>query len=131
MVDIKQQSNRYIMQSIVLALILYFGIYAVQINWHLQGVLTPLVVSMLYVLILEISSALVWRWVAEKHRDMLSSFFTAVSGFRFLSALIVMAVWYLTTERQSMMTFFVIFLIYYMASLIHHSIFFSRVSNRL
>ncbi len=119
------------MQCVALVLVLNLGAYAVQSIWGVQDMLTPMLVSTLFVLVLEITSALVWRWVALKHRDMLSSFFTAVSGFRFLSALVVMAVWYLVTERDSMMTFFIVFLAYYMISLIHHSVFFSRVSNRL
>jgi hypothetical protein len=69
--------------------------------------------------------------LAEHQPDMLPTFFTAVSGFRFLLALIVLGVWYFVADRASMLTFFVVFLVFYMASLIHHSIFFSRVSNRL
>jgi hypothetical protein len=42
-----------------------------------------------------------------------------------------MAIWYATSEWASMMQFIIVFLIYYMVSLIHHSIFFSRISNRL
>jgi len=50
----------------------------------------------------------------------------------FLLALAVMfVVWYVVEDAKTMKTFFIVFLIYYMTSMIHHSIFFSRMSNRL
>jgi len=130
MLDIKKQSSLYIYQCIAIVVILNLGVYAAQHIWGLHGVQMPMVVSALFVLVIGITSALVWRWVALKHQDMLATFYTSVSGFRFLLALIVMVVWYLAIGRQNMMNFFVIFLIYYMVSLTHHSIFFSKLSNR-
>ena len=76
-------------------------------------------------------SGWVWYWVASHHRDFLTSFYTGASGFRFLLTLIVLAVYYLTTERSAMLTFIWVYAIYYLITLVHSSIFFSRVSNRL
>ena len=95
-------------------------------------IVVPMAVSMIFVLVVEIASVLIWRWVALKHKDMLPSFFTGVSGFRFLLALAVMfVVWYVVEDAKTMKTFFIVFLIYYMTSMIHHTIFFSKMSNRL
>jgi F0F1-type ATP synthase assembly protein I len=128
--DINNESRRYIIQSIVLfCLLTILGGLAMSL-WSLD-LLRALVVSGCFILAIDLTSGLIFRWVATRHADMLSSFFTGVSGFRFLGALAVMAIWYTTSERSSMMLFIVVFLIYYMASLIHHSIFFSRISNRL
>ena len=128
--DINNESRRYIIQSVVLfCLLTILGGLAMSL-WSLD-LLRALVVSGCFILAIDLTSGLIFRWVATRHADMLSSFFTGVSGFRFLGALAVMAIWYTTSERSSIMLFIVVFLIYYMASLIHHSIFFSRISNRL
>lgn len=129
--DFDKLSKRYARQSIQLTTgLALLGLLVANV-YQASGIIIPLVVSSLFVLVTEVASAFLWRWVAVKHSDMLPSFFTGVSGFRFLLALVVMFVWYLATNRQAIITFFVVFLIFYFVSLIHHSIFFSRVSNRL
>ena len=128
--SIQEQSRNYIVQSIVLCCILTICGFVAMKMWSLD-LWTPIIVSLCFILVVDIASALVFRWVATKHSDMLPTFITGVSGFRFLAALVVMAVWYVLSDRTSMMQFIMVFLVYYMASLIHHSIFFSRVSNRL
>ena len=128
--SIQEQSRNYIVQSIVLCCILTVCGFVAMKVWSLD-LWTPIIVSLCFILVVDIASALVFRWVATKHSDMLPTFITGVSGFRFLAALVVMAVWYVLSDRTSMMQFIMVFLVYYMASLIHHSIFFSRVSNRL
>ena len=129
--DFDKLSKRYARQSILLtAGLALLGLLVANVR-QTDGIIVPLVVSSLFVLVMELTSAFLWRWVAVKHSDMLPSFFIGVSGFRFLLALAVMFVWYMVTNRQSTITFFVVFLVFYFVSLIHHSIFFSRVSNRL
>ena len=129
--DFDKLSKRYARQSILLTTgLALLGLLVANV-YQASGIIIPLVVSSLFVLVTEVASAFLWRWVAVKHSDMLPSCFTGVSGFRFLVALVVMFVWYLATNRQAIITFFVVFLIFYFVSLIHHSIFFSRVSNRL
>lgn len=130
MMSIQEQSRNYIVQSIVLCCILTICGFVAMKMWTLD-LWTPIIVSLCFILVVDIASALVFRWVATKHSDMLPTFITGVSGFRFLAALVVMAVWYVLSDRTSMMQFIMVFLVYYMASLIHHSIFFSRVSSRL
>ena len=128
--DINNESRRYIIQSVVLfCLLTLLGALAMTL-WSLN-LLSAMIVSGCFILVIDLATGYIFRWVATRHADMLPSFFTGVSGFRFLGALAVMAVWYATSDRASLMTFFMVFLIYYMVSLIHHSIFFSRISNRL
>ena len=76
-----------------------------------------------------VNSAL--RRVAKKSPENLPTFYTAVSGFRLLMALGVMLVYYLINGGDTMLVFFLVFMVFYFASLIHHSVFFARVSNRL
>ena len=129
--DINQQTKKYIVQCIILVFVLNLLGHLAMRFWAFD-IVVPMAVSMIFVLVVEIASVLIWRWVALKHRDMLPSFFTGVSGFRFLLALAVMfVVWYVVEDTKTMKTFFIVFLIYYMTSMIHHSIFFSRMSNRL
>ena len=128
--SIQEKSRNYIVQSIVLCCMLTACGFVAMKMWSLD-LWTPIIVSLCFILVVDIASALVFRWVATKHSDMLPTFITGVSGFRFLAALVVMAVWYVLSDRTSMMQFIMVFLVYYMASLIHHSIFFSRVSSRL
>ena len=128
--SIQEKSRNYIVQSIVLCCILTICGF-VAMKMRSLDLWTPIIVSLCFILVVDIASALVFRWVATKHSDMLPTFITGVSGFRFLAALVVMAVWYVLSDRTSMMQFIMVFLVYYMASLIHHSIFFSRVSSRL
>ena len=128
--SIQEKSRNYIVQSIVLCCILTICGFVAMKMWSLD-LWTSIIVSLCFILVVDIASALVFRWVATKHSDMLPTFITGVSGFRFLAALVVMAVWYVLSDRTSMMQFIMVFLVYYMASLIHHSIFFSRVSSRL
>ena len=45
-------------------------------------------------------------------------------------ALAVMFVYYLVNGRDAMLVFFLVFMAFYLVSLIHHSVFFARVSNR-
>jgi hypothetical protein len=47
-----------------------------------------------------------------------------------LLALAVMFVYYLVAGRSAMLVFFLVFMVFYVVSLAHHTIFFARVSNR-
>ena len=128
--EINKQTRNYIVQSIILVLVLYLLGHLAMRFWALD-IVVPMAVSMVFVLVVEVATALVWRWVALKHQDMLPSFFTGASGFRFLGALAVMSVCFFVTDRNGMLAFFVVFMVYYFVSLIHHSAFFSKMSNRL
>ena len=127
--NVDQQARKFIMQSIRLMLLLnVIGSVAIAV-WNLS-LTVALMVSTAFVLAVDVASTLIWRKVMLSYPNMLPTFYTSVSGFRFLLALVVMTVWFVATGRESMMTFFVVFLVFYMVSLAHHSIYFSRISNR-
>ncbi len=128
--NISKACNNYIVHSIMLfAILTCCGFLAMKL-WPFD-LTAAIIVSGCYMLIIDVASAYVFRWLATKHADMLPTFITGVSGFRFFTALIVMAVWFVMSDRTSMGQFIVVFGIFYLSSLIHHSIFFSRISNRL
>lgn len=128
--DIDKLSKRYALQDIGLTVLLSaIGIVAMQMGW-VSGVLVPLIVGACFALCVGLADAFIWRFVAKKHPDSLPTFFTAVSGFRLLLALVVFFVYYLAIGRQSMLSFFLVFMAFYLMSLVHHTAFFAKVSNR-
>ena len=89
----------------------------------------PVAVSAVFSIVVESADALVWRKVAKKSPDSLTTFYTAVSGFRMLLALATMLVCYIIVGRDAIMPYILVLLVFYFAMLAHHSIFFSRLSN--
>jgi len=114
-----------VMVAVALALV---GLMVMQI-WFLD-LLTPIIVSVAFSLVTCVAIAQIWKRVAQNSPDSLPTFFTAVSGFRLLLALAVIFVYYLVDNQDSMLRFFMVFIVFYFGMLIHHSIFFARINNR-
>ena len=93
------------------------------------GIGAPLVVSVVFVLAVEVADIFIWRWVAVRHADSLPTFFTAVSGFRMLLAIFTMVGCWAAVGREAMAPYCVVFMVFYLVVLLHHSLFFARVSN--
>ena len=128
--EVNRKCINYIAQTVIMVgLLNMLGLLAMR-QWGLDLVFA-LSASMMFVLIVDIATILIWRWVVLNHKDMLPSFYTGVSGFRFLGALLMLLIGYLTIGQSGMQHFIVVFFVYYLVSIIHHSIFFSRVSNRV
>jgi hypothetical protein len=128
--EVNRKCINYIAQTVIMVgLLNMLGLLAMR-QWGIDLVFA-LSASMMFVLIVDIATILIWRWVVLNHKDMLPSFFTGVSGFRFLGALLMLMIGYLTIGQSGMQHFIVVFFVYYLVSIIHHSIFFSRVSNRV
>lgn len=128
--EVNRKCINYIAQTVIMVgLLNMLGLLAMR-QWGIDLVFA-LSASMMFVLIVDIATILIWRWVVLNHKDMLPSFFTGVSGFRFLGALLMLLIGYLTIGQSGMQHFIVVFFVYYLVSVIHHSIFFSRVSNRV
>ena len=119
----------YLRQELCLAVGLFLISLLVMQVWYIDGLLIPAIVSVLFTLVVSGAIGLIWRRVAKRSPESLPTFFTAVSGFRMLLALAAMFVYYLVFGRSAMLLFFVVFMVFYFVSLIHHSIFFARVSN--
>ena len=127
--NVNQLSWSYIRQGLLLTVVLTAVALIVMRVWALD-LLSPVVVSAAFVLVVTLTIGLVWRRVALRAPESLPTFFTAVSAFRLLLALAVMLVYYLVDSTDSMLRFFLVFMAFYVCSLVHHSIFFARVSNR-
>jgi hypothetical protein len=127
--DINKQCKKYILQTIFIFAVMNSIVIIVQKMWGLD-LLAEMIVSSSFLLVTGVVIALIWRWVASSHKESLPTFFTAVSGFRLLLALGVMFAWYLADKNDTMLQFFMVFMAYYVVSLVHHSFFFARLSNR-
>ncbi len=128
--DIDKLSKRYARQELLLTAALFLITLLVMRVWYLDELLVPVIVSAAFTLVVSTALAVIWRRVATKSPDSLPTFFTAASAFRMLLALAVMFVYYLVNGRDAMLVFFMVFMAFYLVSLIHHSVFFARVSNR-
>ncbi|MBR4191252.1 MAG: hypothetical protein IKQ86_01115 [Prevotella sp.] len=127
--DINKQCKKYILQTIFIFAVMNSIVIIVQKMWGLD-LLAEMIVSSSFLLVTGVVIALIWRWVVSSHKESLPTFFTAVSGFRLLLALGVMFGWYLADKNDTMLQFFMVFMAYYVVSLVHHSFFFARLSNR-
>ena len=125
---IRKMSLNYIRQGLYVSAALFMLTLLVMQVWFLD-LLAPAIVSVAFTLLVCFTIGLVWRYVAKNSPDSLPTFFTAVSGFRLLLALAVMFVYYLL-NKETMLSFFLVFMVFYVASLAHHTIFFARVSNK-
>ena len=129
MADIDRLCSKYIVWSMVYIVVLTAGCFLVEKFGLLSGLMCPVAVSAVFSIVVESADALVWRRVARKSPDSLTTFYTAVSGFRMLLALATMLVCYIIVGRDGIMPYILVLLVFYFAMLAHHSIFFSRLSN--
>lgn len=129
MTEINKLGRRYMMQSVGLIAFVSAVVTGIGYFAGVDGLLLPLAVSVAFSFVIECSDALIWCRVATKSPDSLPSFYMAVSGFRMLLALLTMFVYWLVEGREAMLTFFLVFIAYYIILLVHHSVFFARVSG--
>lgn len=129
MADIDKLCGRYIAWSMIIVVLLTVAAFLVEKTGLASALMYPVAVSAVFSIVVESADALVWRRVAKKSPDSLTTFYTAVSGFRMLLALATMFVCYIIVGRDAVAPYIVVMLVYYFVLLAHHSIFFSRLSN--
>ena len=129
MTDIDKLCRRFLLQCLLLLLVATAAAWAVGHYGDISGLGTPVAVSVGFSIVIELADVFIWRRIAKRNPDALTTFYTAVSGFRMLLALATMFVYYLVAERSGIMLFVMVFLAYYVVFLSHHALFFSRVSN--
>jgi hypothetical protein len=93
---------------------------------HLENILTAIITSTVYGLIIEFADGLVWGKVARKAADNLTNFFMGVSIVRILSALLMILIYYMIAGRAAMFDFLVVFACFYLAIILHHTLFFRK-----
>ena len=76
--EVNRKCINYIAQTVIMVgLLNMLGLLAMR-QWGLDLVFA-LSASMMFVLIVDIATILIWRWVVLNHKDMLPSFFTKPS----------------------------------------------------
>ena len=129
-VNIQSASKRYIQQTVQIVFALFLLELLILQILGAGLLLTPVLVSMCFALIVELSDAFIWKRLENKKEETKATFFMAVSGFRFLLALLMLFVYYFISDRSGMIAFILLFAPYYLAVLVHHSIFFSHLRSK-
>ena len=129
-VNIKSASKRYIQQAVQIVFALFLLELLILQILGAGLLLTPVLVSMCFALIVELSDAFIWKRLENKTEENKATFFMAVSGFRFLLSLLMLFVYYFMSDRSGMIAFILLFAPYYLAVLVHHSIFFSHLRSK-
>ena len=94
-----------------------------------EWIIVPAIVSALYTLAIVVAEGLLWGRVASRSVDALTTFYSAVSGFRMLLTIVVMFGYYLAFGRDGMLGFLSVLAPFYVVMLVHHSIFFGMKSK--
>ena len=127
--EVDKLCRGYLIQASALILAVT-AIAAVVVNvMGIEGVQAPVFVSIGFSFAVTLADGLIWRRVAKNSPDSLPTFYTAVSGFRMLLALFTLFICYIVVGRDAMMEYCIIFMVFYFVLLIHHSVYFSHVSN--
>ena len=129
-VNIQSASKRYSQQAVQIVFALFLLELLILQMLGTGLLLTPVLVSMCFTLIVELSDAFIWKRLENKTEETKATFFMAVSGFRFLLALLMLFVYYFMSDRSGMIAFILLFAPYYLAVLVHHSIFFSHLRSK-
>lgn len=120
-------SRRYMLQSLILTvLITLIGFVGAYLSSLINLLMMPISVSAVFCLLTSISVGILWRMVGSKQPGMLTTFYTAVSGFRMLLALVVLSVVYAIVGRSQMLPYVITFMVYYFIVVGHQSVFFAK-----
>lgn len=127
--EIDKTCKKFVFQIIALTVLSVFVIYTMSYFFEIRNIVRATTVSATFSFLVGMAEGLVWRMVAKKSPDGLTTFFTAVSGFRMLLAIALIFIFHFIYGREEMLSFCLVFIAFYLVFLIHHSVFFSYVSN--
>jgi len=130
MINVKETTKRYIGIGLMLIIFLWMvGITAgcFRPDWMLMA---PVWVATAFSVVVLVAFGLLWQWVSKKHPDSITTLYYSVSGFRMLLALFTLLICYLIVGRDNMLSFVLVFMIFYFVMVGYHTIFFSRLLKR-
>lgn len=131
MEEINKASKQYALQVLVVANVLMLIAYAVQYAAGLgTSLLAPITVSDAFYLATACVFSVIWKKVAMANPEMLTTVYMATSGFRMLLALATLTVVFFIVGRENMMPYAIVFMIFYLVAVGHHSYFFARYNNK-
>lgn len=127
--EVKAIGLTFIKRGVAYVALLLAAAMAVAYTSDNEWIVVPATVSALYTLAIVVAEGLLWGRVASRSVDALTTFYSAVSGFRMLLTLVVMFGYYLAFGRDEMLGFLSVLAPFYVVMLVHHSIFFGMKSK--
>ena len=126
---ISKLTKRYSIQTLFAVAVMSLVVILSKTFAHVDTLVYPLVVSVVFTLVIEFADVIIWKFLAKNSVDTLPTFFSAVSGFRMLLAIATLIGCYIAVGRDAMLEYCLVFLVFYLWVIVHHSVFFSHVSN--
>lgn len=131
MEDITRTSKRYALQVVILTSVLMLIAHGVQYATGLTPtLLAPMAIGYTFCLVTAGIFVAIWQRVARSNPEMLTTVYMATSGFRMLLALATLTVVYIVVGREQMLPYAVVFMVFYLVVVGHHSYFFARYNNK-
>ena len=127
--EVKTTGLVFVKRGIAMVVFLLVAALVIACTTAYKWVWVPAVVSALYTLAVVVATGLLWIRVANRSVDSLTTFYSAVPGFRMLLTLATMFGYYLACGREEMLGFLLVLAPFYVAMLVHHSIFFGMKSK--
>ena len=127
--EVKAIGLSFIKRGIAYVVLLFAAAMAIAYASGNEWIIVPAIVSALYTLAIVVAEGLLWGRVASRSVDALTTFYSAVSGFRMLLTIVVMFGYYLAFGRDGMLGFLSVLASFYVVMLVHHSIFFGMKSK--
>lgn len=128
--DIDKQRAKFLRQEVSLITALTLATIVVMAIWQLWQLTVPLIVGVLFAVAMETADIMVWHTVARKHSDSMPTFMMAVSGVRLLCGLVVLFILYFIVSKVKIPSYFVMFAVFYLMTLCHHSYFFTHSKEK-
>lgn len=128
---IKSYSLKYIVYSIITALITAVVAYGLATLLEVKEYCTAIIVGFGYFIVMSSLCAIAWQWMIRCHKDQMPNYHIAVSVVRMLTALLTVAVVALKSESDSVAPFIVTFMGFYAVMLGYHTLFFSKINSLL
>ena len=127
--EVKAIGLSFIKRGIAYVVLLFAAAMTIAYASGNEWIIVPAIVSALYTLAIVVAEGLLWGRVASRSVDALTTFYSAVSGFRMLLTIVVMFGYYLAFGRDGMLGFLSVLAPFYVVMLVHHSIFFGMKSK--
>jgi len=131
MMDVVKIAKRYM--GIGLLLIIFLWLCGVMVDyfkpeWHLMPAVW---LSTVFSIVVLVTFTLIWKKVANNNTESLTTVYSYTSAFRMLLALFTLVICYFVVGRSAMLVYVVVFMLFYIVMIGFHSIYFSRITNRL
>ncbi len=96
----------------------------------LDGVVNPLIVSVIFSLIASAAYGESWRAVAQSSPSNLAKFYLAASAVKMMAGAITFLIYVMACDKQNILGFAAIFGLFYLILLVFDCLYFSRIEKK-